>query len=536
MYLDKLSYQALNLKDINDLIEPISALGRVYIKRIKPYTCGDEIAITKQYGIIGKLMQTLNNRYDFWESARNSLLHIDPIYQVIQRAGNLKTLEIYEIFEIKNFLYFSANLRKLLLDNNLDSIQQIPNLDELFLFLDKDGQRSPAFHLSYLYSKEYAEIKAKISNLKNSLNFKMQNLIESAKQELGIDEINDKIVVSRYNKELNSLLQNSKNFSLESENFANNTYRLRKNESILQIEQELDLLNYELAIEEKKVRVEITKVISVYEDDLYKALDEVASFDVSLVKADFGNKYNCSIPEITKNRKFDLQQAVNLPIFLDLKKNGMLFQKLDFSFSNNINVLTGANMGGKTTILKLLGQFAYLAAYAIPLPCEKATVPLFDFIYFSGLQSNRMDLSSFGSEIVAVDEALQKQGFGLYLFDEFARGTNPQEGEAFSTAILKTFEKKNAICFSATHFTLPSTLKSATHYRIKGLRVDEINGLKSKTTLEARLQELHRYMDYSLEKVEAGAEPPRSAMMIAAFLGVDIEIINCAKNLMKEGK
>ena len=59
-------------------------------------------------------------------------------------------------------------------------------------------------------------------------------------------------------------LQNSLNFSLESENFANNTYRLRKNESILQIEQELDLLKYELAIEEKKIRVEITKVISVY--------------------------------------------------------------------------------------------------------------------------------------------------------------------------------------------------------------------------------------------------------------------------------
>jgi len=534
MYLDKLSYQALNLKDIDGLIEPISALGRAYIKQIRPYTCGAEADLTAQYKSIGKLMQILQNRYDFWESSKNALLHIDSIYQVVQRAGNLKTLEIFEIYEIKNFLYFSTIIRNLLNSNNLESIHQIPDLAELFIFLDKGGQRSPAFHLSSLYSKEYADLKTKISELKNSLNSKMQDLTESAKNELGIDEISEKIVVSRYNKELNSQLQNSLNFSLESENFANNTYRLRKNESILQIEQELDLLKYELAIEEKKIRVEITKVISVYEDELYKALDEVASFDVALVKADFGNKYNCSIPEINTNKKIDLHNAINLPIFLDLKKNGLIFQKLNLNFSNNINVLTGANMGGKTTILKLLGQFAYMTAYAIPLPCEKATFPLFDFIYFSGLQSNRMDLSSFGSEIVAVDKALQKQDFGLYLFDEFARGTNPQEGEAFSTAILKVFERKEAFCFSATHFSLPSTIQSATHYRIRGLRVDKTENLKDTATLEARLQELHRYMDYSLEKIDVGAEPPRSALMIATFLGVDKNIINCAKNLMQE--
>jgi DNA mismatch repair ATPase MutS len=99
---------------------------------------------------------------------------------------------------------------------------------------------------------------------------------------------------------------------------------------------------------------------------------------------------------------------------------------------------------------------------------------------------------------------------------------------------LKVFEKKEAFCFSATHFSLPSTIQSATHYRIRGLRVDKTENLKDTATLEARLQELHRYMDYSLEKIDVGAEPPRSALMIATFLGVDKNIINCAKNLMQE--
>jgi len=534
MYIDKLSYQALNLKEIDELIQPISALGRSYRQEAKLFTVGMEKNANLQYQIVEKLMNCLQDKYDFWETAKNALLHLEPVHNIVQRAAELKTLEIFEIYEVKNFLYFSGLIKNLLEKYQLESIHRIPNFQELFSFLDKDGQRSPSFHLSTLYSAKYGEVTSKISTCNNRLNHEMTQLLEKAKIELEVNEIEDRIVVSRYNQELNIKLQASDCFSLESENFANNTYRLRKNDSILRIEQELDMLRYEQTLEEKAIRVEITKVISVYRTDLELALQEVAAFDLALVKAYFGNKYNCTIPDISSEDKISIRSAVNLPIAVELKKNGLIFQPLDLDFEKNINVLTGANMGGKTTILKLLGQCAYMVAHSIPLPCNSAKVPLVDFIYFSGLQSNRMDLSSFGSEVVAVDEALKRDGMGLFLLDEFARGTNPQEGEAFSSAILMAFENKEAICFAATHFSLPATLKQAAHYRIRGIRAIQVENLQSNSSLETRLQELHRYMDYSLERVEAGAEPPRSALMIASLLGVGDKIIDCAKQFLED--
>ncbi|MFO7895862.1 MAG: hypothetical protein R6U84_02910 [Candidatus Cloacimonadales bacterium] len=536
MFLDKLSYQALNLAELDKLIEPISALGRMHNKKSQPFLPGAEAKLIQQYQIIALIMQKLQSSYDFWETAQNYLLHLEPINTIIEKAAALKTLELYEIFEIKNFIYFSDLTKTLLQKNQLAEIQQIPDFTKLFDFLDKDGQKTPSFHLSTLYSKNYANLNQSLASWQKRYNYALNELIQQACQELETDKIEERIVVSRYNQKLNAKLQSSDFFRLEAENFANCSYKLRRSKQLLEISQELDSLENQLKLEEKKIRLEITKVISVYADDLFQAQTELANFDIALAKAVFGKTYDCIIPRIKTEQQLQIKGSRNLPIELELKKQALPYQPIDLCIKNKINVLTGANMGGKTSILKTWGQFVYLASHAIPLPCQKAEIALFDFIFFSGIQSDRMDLSSFGSEVVAVNEALKQAGSGFFLLDEFARGTNPQEGEAFSSAILKAFEQKEAVCFAATHFTQPAALQQAAHFRIKGIAASEVKSLRSKADLKSRLQELHRYMNYSLEEVEAGAEPPKSALLVASLLGVDEQIISDAQKMLEKRK
>jgi len=534
MFLDKVSYQALNLAELDKLIEPISALGRVYFRKSHPCLPGEEAALEKRYQSVEVIMQKLQNSYDFWSNAQNYLIHLEPINTSAEKAAALKTLELYEIFEIKNFIYFSDLMRALLQKNELSTFYNIPDFSQLFHFLDKDGQKTPTFHLSPLYSDQYSTLKNNLAIWQRRLNHAKEELIEQACQELQRDKIEERIVVSRYNKELNDKLQASDFFRLETENFANCSYKLRHSKKILEISQEIESLERQITLEEEQIRLEISKVISVYFADIIQAQAELAEFDIALAKAVFGQKYNCIIPVIRTDKHLFITGSRNLPIELELKKQALEYQAVDLSIKQKINVLTGANMGGKTTILKTLGQFVYLAAQAIPLPCEKAEIALFDFIFFSGIQSNRMDLSSFGSEVVAVNQALQQAGCGLFLLDEFARGTNPQEGEAFSSAVLQAFYQKDAVCFAATHFSRPAALPHAAHFRIKGITASEVKTLQSKADLKTRLQELHHYMNYSLEEVAAGAEPPRSALMVASLLGVDKQIISEAKQMMEE--
>ena len=62
-------------------------------------------------------------------------------------------------------------------------------------------------------------------------------------------------------------------------------------------------------------------------------------------------------------------------------------------------------------------------------------LPLLDFIFFvsDDMQDISKGLSTFGAEIIKLKEinSYVKNGTGLIVFDEFARGTNPKEGQNF---------------------------------------------------------------------------------------------------------
>lgn len=532
MFVDKLSYSAMNLSEIDKLIVPISSIGREWIKKEKPYIYGDEIIAETKYKTVKDIMQVLEDNYDFLETATGALNHLEQIYNTILKAKSLRTLELFEIFEVKNFIYFCATIKNLLDRSKLSHIHQIPDFTELFNFLDKDGQKSATFHLSKLYSTNFAKLKESISEWKRKRDYELFLIVENAKKELEVDKLEERIVVSRYNHLLNEKLKKSDYFILESENFANKSYKIRKSDKLLEIEKEIQSEERKIDLEEEIIRIEITKVISVYHNDLLLTIAEIGKFDVALAKAVYANKIGGIIPTIRKDKKIIISKSINLPIQIELDKQNILYQPIDIEVSKKINVLTGANMGGKTTVLKTLGQFIYMASKAIPLPCDKAEISLFDFIFFSGIEANRMDLSSFGAEVVALNNAINFSGIGLFLLDEFARGTNPQEGEAFSSAVLQSFVNRNSVIYSATHFTEPSKIEEADHYRIIGISDENVGKLKFKNNLQSRLSELHKYMNYSLEKVEAGAEPPKAALTIAALLGIESEIIENAKKFL----
>ena len=91
------------------------------------------------------------------------------------------------------------------------------------------------------------------------------------------------------------------------------------------------------------------------------------------------------------------------------------------------------------------------------LVCAKsARMPLFWSVHmlFDDLQSIQSGLSGFGSEIVQFQKALAEveQGYSLFLLDEFARGTNPDEGAIIVQAVTRYLNDVNAISLLTTHY------------------------------------------------------------------------------------
>jgi DNA mismatch repair ATPase MutS len=540
MVIDDVTKKSANLHEIDALINPISQVGKKYKKNPHIFKPGEEKEAEQEYSQLSFLINLIKKQKGFVPELTSLLMHIESIEITFSRAKSLYTLEVNEIQQIKQFVFYLNQLFESLKKYKADHVLHIPPFDELFIFLDKDGHNSPAFHLSDSYSDDYSSHKQSVRQLIRKKEEIYWNTLEQAKEELDLADIEPRLVVSRQNKPLLEKLSGSPRFYPESENFANCIFKLRKTEEILALEEEIKKAERKLSQAEIKVRELITKVISVYATDLFSAGEKVAKFDYLLARALFGVQNQCCIPEVTKNSNLYFEDAINIPTKKSLEQSGMKYQPVGLKMQRHVAIITGSNMGGKTTILKTSAQLIYCLIHAIPTPCKRASLPLVDFIFFSGIKPERMDLSSFASEIVAINEALQKPGSGLFLLDEFARGTNPQEGSALSRALIKYLKNSSHLVLCATHFSELSQFKSVDHFRVIGLTADQYRALdlQRQDILSRRLQELHKYMNYELEAVEADSPAPRAALMIADILGINEEIIKTATSYLenKENK
>ena len=558
-FIDRESIKSLHIPDILEMIKPFSEVGRRLKSSVKPFTPGKEDELRAEYQKVRSLMHVIKSSKEFTLLLSASLTKIDNIRQTFLKAGSITALELSDLYEIKNFLFYYEKIRFCMEKHRLTNIVRFIPFEELYLYLDPEEQRIPTFHISSKYSENLKTLRIKLFEVNGKITYVEQKRLEQAKKELELHVIEKQIVVSRQNKKLLQKLETSPWFTLSEENFANITFVFRQPEEVIKLERELNNLRQKIEEEEIQIRTKITAQIAEKSNELVTALNEIAKLDYLVAKAIFGCEIDGAIPGINRIREstdkkrrakkspevvISLSKVINLYIKKQLDIQRMEYHPVDINFSEKINIITGANMAGKSTVLQTMGQLFYLTAYAIPLPCQKANLPLVDFVFYSSdtESSYRTDLSSFASELIAINNAVKQTGIGLFLIDEFARGTNPQEGESFARAILEVFVDIKAIVISATHFTTPSHISQAAHFRIIGLTKDDYEKLKKtlspgdpskKDDLKNRIQELHRYMNYQLESVETSNIPPRAALMIAEILGIDESIIEKAKSYLK---
>ena len=118
------------------------------------------------------------------------------------------------------------------------------------------------------------------------------------------------------------------------------------------------------------------------------------------------------------------------------------------------------------------------------------------------------------------------KGQGFIALDEFARGTNPYEGQKIAKSLGEYLNKFDSIGLMATHYDGVIN-DDMTHYQVVGLKNVDFNSLKQKINLNKKdsIKILQNYMDYSLE-ICRSYEAPKDALNITMLLGIHDDFTN----------
>ena len=141
-----------------------------------------------------------------------------------------------------------------------------------------------------------------------------------------------------------------------------------------------------------------------------------------------------------------------------LKDSGNMFIPNDSKMGTDgtLWVISGPNMGGKSTYLRQNALIVILAQIGSFVPAEKATIGLVDKIFtrIGATDDLFNDLSTFMVEMVEVSNILTNATpLSLAIVDEIGRGTSGKEGLAIAYATLLSLLQVNKCrTLFATHF------------------------------------------------------------------------------------
>src|SRR6185437_13418981 len=221
---------------------------------------------------------------------------------------------------------------------------------------------------------------------------------------------------------------------------------------------ELQALHEAEAREIYKILFGLTQEVREQLPALELAADAVAELDFINAKAVFHQKFNCVIPEIV-SQVLELTEARHPLLEENLRASGGAVVPVSFSLDEEKNtmVISGANAGGKTVVLKTAGLLSLMALSGVPVPAREAKIPFYASVLadIGDHQSLAANLSTFTSHVANISRMIEIcRAPALVLLDEVGTGTDPEEGSALGVAVVDHFRRVcGAHVIATTHYS-----------------------------------------------------------------------------------
>ena len=381
----------------------------------------------------------------------HKLMCLKDIHTTLNRLDSGTVLDDIELFEVKYLAIVSSEVLELLQEQNIVAVG-LPHLGNVVEILDPDGVNIPSFYVYDSYSEELREVRKQIKAIQGN----GEDLPDEKRQHLAV------------------LLQKNADLELE-------------------------------------IREMLSGKLREYAGDLSVALRNLSFLDILIAKAGQMKKLGLCFPVVVEDGETFYNGMFNPAVRDALMAKGKEYMPVDIEFEREPVTIIGANMGGKTVVLKSLALNQLLTQFGFGVAAHDCCVNLVGEVALciGDDQSMEKGISSFAAEMMAINKVVLKIREGrnlLALVDEPARTTNPVEGTALVEGLLDVLGQIKGGFVLTTHYNILNG--NVKRYRVKGLR-DNI-------------------MDYTLEVTHCG-DVPHEAVAIAESLGIDPQWIECTK-------
>ena len=282
------------------------------------------------------------------------------------------------------------------------------------------------------------------------------------------------LIASVESEKFNSIILNTLSSNFYSE--------VSSSSSILQLKKSVNKLDFRLNILVAALLngfllwdINVVKMIekwrTKHKDDFIKWIDIIGEFDAFISLGLFTyNHPNYSFPEVVEDQFLIQAENIGHPL---INHNNLITNNYVIQGLPKVDLLTGANMAGKSTFLRTIGVNLVISMVGAPVCASKfrfTPIKLFTSLRTNdSLQENE---SFFYAELKRLQILIQHYQNNIkmfFLLDEILKGTNSKDQHKGSESLIKKIIKLNGVGIVATHDVELSQLQNEFPNQIENL-------------------------------------------------------------------
>ena len=293
-------------------------------------------------------------------------------------------------------------------------------------------------------------------------------------------------------------------------------------EELKQVEEHI--VNSKTKIEELELQLfqEVKIKIHEYIPRLQKVANTLSDIDVFVSLSDVAEEYGYVKPDFNDDNVIDIVDGRHPIVERNVSADSYISNDCKVEKDENILLITGPNMSGKSTYMRQLALIVILAQIGSFVPASSASLPIFDKIFTRIGASDDLagGKSTFMVEMIEAKNALvESTANSLLIFDEIGRGTSTYDGIALAQSILEYINN-----------TIKCKTLFSTHYHELTKLENITEGIKN---IHVSAKEDHGKLIF-LYKINEGPIEKSYGIHVAQLAHLPNDVINGANKILKE--